>query len=91
MLFGIFSIYDSAIATWRPPVYARNKGEILRMFIDSVNNPQTDYGKHPSDYTLFEIGTFDDDKCYFNLHKAPVKLGTALEFLKTPIDVTPKT
>lgn len=91
MLFGVFAIYDSAISTWRPPVYARNKGEILRLFVDSVNNPQTDYGKHPADYTLFELGTFDDDKCFFDLFKAPVKLGTALEFVRTPSEGSPKT
>lgn len=82
MIFGVFSIYDSAVSTWRPPIYARSKGEILRSFTDAANNPQTDFAKHPGDYTLFDIGTWDDDKCLFALHKTPISLGKAVEFIK---------
>lgn len=83
MLFTVFSIYDSAISTWLPPIYARNKGEMLRNFADAVSDPQSKLAKHPSDYALFELGTFDDDKCTFSLLKAPIRLCLALDFVKT--------
>lgn len=82
MLFTVFSIYDSAILTWLPPMYARNKGEMLRNFADAVSDPQSKLAKHPSDYALFELGTFDDDKCVFSLLKTPVRLCMALDFVK---------
>lgn len=82
MLFNVFAIYDTAVQTWRPPLYARSKGEILRSFVDAVNNPQTEFAKHPEDYTLFELGTWDDDKCKFDLLKTPVSIGKAIEYLK---------
>lgn len=82
MLLTVFAIYDSGISTWMPPIYARNKGEMLRQFMDACNDPGSKLAKHPQDYTLFEIGTFDDDKCIFNLHKTPVRLVMAIDVLK---------
>lgn len=82
MLFSVFAIYDSGISTWMPPIFLRNKGEMLRAFVEAVNNPESKFYKHPSDYTLFEIGTWNDDKCEFSLLKTPVRLGVAIEFAK---------
>lgn len=85
MLFTVFSIYDTGISTWLPPIYARNKGEMLRQFIDAINNPESKFSKYPSDYTLFELGTWNDDNCEFTFLKAPIKLGVAIEFVKPPL------
>jgi len=82
MLLSVFSIYDSGISTWMPPLFVRNKGEILRWFMEAVNDPQNKLSKYPSDYTLFEIGTWDDDKCKFSLLSTPVSVGIAIEYLK---------
>jgi hypothetical protein len=81
MLLSVFSIYDSAISTWLPPMYSRNKGEMLRNFSDAVQDPKSNLAKHPSDYSLFELGTFNDDKCLFDLLKTPVRLCMALDFV----------
>ena len=52
MLFTVFSIYDSAVQSWLPPIFARNKGEMLRNFADAVSDPQSRLAKHPHDYAL---------------------------------------
>lgn len=82
MLMSVFAIYDAGIMTWKPPMFCRAKGEILRWWIEMVNNGQTDLSKHPQDYTLFDIGTWDDEGCKFDLHKTPISLGVAIEFVK---------
>ena len=84
MLFTVFSIYDSAVQSWLPPIFARNKGEMLRNFADAVSDPQSRLAKHPHDYALFELGTFDDSKCEFSLLIAPVRLCVAVDFVKSP-------
>lgn len=87
MLFGVFGVYDSGISTWMPPLYFRNKGEALRWWQELCNNAESKIAKHPSDYTLFEVGSWNDDSNEFSLLKAPVKLGLALEFVKiVPVD-----
>lgn len=91
MLMSVFCVYDSAISTWMNPLFCRNKGEMLRHFIDAVNDPQSKFAKHPTDYVLFELGTWNDDSCLFDLLKAPVRLGVAMEFLKAQADsIMPK-
>jgi hypothetical protein len=85
MLFTVFSIYDSAIKTWLPPMYARNNGEMIRNFADAVGDPQSKLAKHPGDYALYEIGTFDDDKCKFTLLNQPVRLCLALDYVKATL------
>jgi len=82
MLMSVFAIYDSGISTWLPPLYARNKGEIMRWFSEAVNDSTSKLAKHPSDFTIFEIGTWDDGNCKFDLLKTPVSLGIAIEFVK---------
>jgi hypothetical protein len=82
MLMSVFAIYDAGISTWMPPIFVRNKGEILRWFMDCVNDPQSKLSKYPSDYTLFEVGSWDDDKCKFDLLKTPVSIGIAIEYVK---------
>jgi len=81
MIFRVFSIYDSAVQAWRTPLFARAKGEILRSFIEAVNKPDTEFAKHPSDYTLFELGSFDDATAKFDLYATPERVGVAIEFV----------
>lgn len=85
MLLQVYAVYDSGISAWRLPMFARSKGEILRCWADAVNNPQSDFAKYPSDYTLFEVGSWDDANCKFDLLKTPVRIGVAIEFVKPVI------
>ena len=57
----ICSIYDSATEAYMRPFIAQSKGQAVRMFTDLVKDPQTDIAKHPEDYSLFEIGNFNDN------------------------------
>lgn len=82
MLMSVFSVYDSCANVFMTPIYVRNKGEMLRLFIDWSNNPETVMGKHPEDYSLFEIATWDDSSSGHDLLKVPVKVVTAIECLK---------
>ena len=82
MLMKIFGIYDTGVSTWKPPMFCRSKGEILRWWAEIVNNRETEIAKHPMDFVLFELGSWDDEHSKFTLYAAPVSLGTAIEFVK---------
>ena len=51
------------------------------MFSDALADKEHLFSKHPEDYTLFEIGDFDDQKGRFIMHDANVSIGCALEFI----------
>ena len=83
--YSVYAIYDSGVSTWLKPVYAKNNGEILRSFTEICNDSQSQFFKHPSDYTLFELGTFDDDSGVFTLHKVPNRLVMAQDLFRPPV------
>lgn len=83
MLLGVYSIYDTAVKAYSAPIYARNKGEMLRQWSDAVNDRESKLSRHPSDYILFELGTFDDSNAVYTPLVAPLRLATALDFVKS--------
>lgn len=60
MKLSAFSIRDNALAAFLRPFFAPTRGMAHRMFQDEINNAQGDMFKHPDDYELHEIGTWDD-------------------------------
>lgn len=56
----IFTVYDSKAEAYLPPFFMRSHGEALRAWEATVNDPNTNFNKFPADFTLFELGEFDD-------------------------------
>lgn len=56
----ICSIYDKATEAYMRPFQAQSQGQAVRMFEDLVTQPDHELAKHPEDYALFQVGTFDD-------------------------------
>jgi hypothetical protein len=81
MVQKIFTIYDSKAEAYLSPFFMSAKGQALRAFGDSVNDPNHQFNKHAEDFTLFELGEYDDLSASFNLYDTPVALGKAIEFI----------
>lgn len=90
MLLKLFTVYDSKAEAYLPPFYLSTRGQAIRAFSDSVNDPNHAFNRHPADYTLFMIGEFDDQNASFNLDHAKTSLGLALEF-KVEAHIPPST
>jgi len=78
----VFAIYDSKAKYYKHPFLMKSKGEVLRGFIDLANDEKTEIGKHPEDFVLFYIGTFDEVSGRYEMLDAKESLGTAIEFKK---------
>ena len=76
-----FSVYDNAIKAYGRPWFARNEAEALRSFRLEVANPDSFMAKSPADFTLFMVGSFDDNTGELRATGALVNLGTALQHL----------
>jgi len=60
MKLKAFAIRDTkAEAFTRPPIFVQATGLAIRAFQDAVNNKENEIGQYPGDFTLFEIGEFD--------------------------------
>ena len=59
MTIHVFAIYDSAAEAYLAPFTANTLGLAERMFSDMVNQDGHQFNRHPADYTLYRIGTFE--------------------------------
>lgn len=57
----MFSVYDDKAKSYITPFFVPEKGQAVRMFTDTVNDPQTVMHKHPEDFVLFFVGVFDTE------------------------------
>lgn len=76
MLFKIFTIYDQKAKAHLPPFFLPEEGQAIRQFIDCVNNPEHPFGAHPEDYTLKNIGIFNDINAHIEKFDTPVNIGS---------------
>lgn len=85
MIQPMFVIYDQAAEYFCPPFTSRSKGEAIRDFADTASQPGNQINKSPADFTLFEIGTYNNSDASFKVFESKVSHGTALE-LRTRIN-----
>lgn len=89
MVLHIFTVFDSKAEAFMTPFFMTSKGQAVRAFSDTVQDPSHQFNKHPCDYTLFYLGTFSDDSSTFKTITPPVSLGMAVEFI-TPKPTDPR-
>ena len=57
----ICSIHDKASDAYMRPFFCQTKGQAIRMFVDLIDDENTDIARHKEDYALFEVGTWNDN------------------------------
>lgn len=82
MQFKIFTVYDCKAEAYLPPFYMAKSGQAVRAFSDMANDPTHAFYKHAEDYTLFQLGVFDDNSATFDLHASPLAMCKAIEHKK---------
>lgn len=63
----VCSVYDRASQLFGQPIFVPSTGVAIRSFSDEVARKGDDnpIAKHPEDYELFHLGTFDDERGTF--------------------------
>lgn len=87
MLTKIYSIHDAKAQAFLPPFYMHHDGQAIRVFTDCINSTEHQFSHHPADYTIFDIGTFDDENAEI-LSKTPKSLGNGILFVNPDKPVT---
>lgn len=83
----VFAVFDKKSELHNMPFYKTTRGEALRDFQDLVQDERTVLYRHPEDFKLVELGTYEDKTGKFE-NKEPVTLAHAEEFKalrETPI------
>ncbi len=58
----IFAVYDVVAERYLQPFFGENPGSAIRGFATVCGEPDHQFAIHPSDYSLFHIGTWDELK-----------------------------
>jgi len=82
MSMKLYSVHDSKAGFYLPPQMYRNAGEATRAFENACKQTDTNFNKYPKDFTLLEIGTFDQDTGVIDRLKSPLILCSATEFIQ---------
>ncbi|AXH77317.1 MAG: nonstructural protein [Microviridae sp.] len=70
--------------SFAPPAFFPAKGAAVRSFIDAIADGKGNLGKHPEDFILHELGTFDDQDGTFTNVDRPTILATGSDYLARP-------
>lgn len=85
MKYKIFAVYDSKAEAYMTPFFMNKSLQAIRSFKDAIANPELPFGRHPADFTLFGIGSFNDNSAVLEAI-TPKSLGNALELVSQQND-----
>lgn len=80
MILIACAVRDSAVDAFMRPFHVPSTGMAVRSFRDEVNNPESPMHKHPEDFELFELGTFDEESGKMDNLSSPRSLARAKDF-----------
>lgn len=83
-ILKVFTVYDSKAEAYLQPFFMHSKGQAVRMFQDLANDPQHQFFKYAADFTMFEIGTYDESSGLLSPVQPYQSLGCAIEFVRKP-------
>ena len=86
MLHYIVSVKDRAADVYMRPFFVAHKNVAIRDFTDEVNRKADDnqLNKHPDDFDLYLLGTFDDNFAEFK-SEGPVVLVRAKDVINLAV------
>jgi len=61
MKHGLYSVRDAATETYNNIFVAPTNGAAIRQFGDLAQDEQTNVSRHPDDFILYRVGSWDDD------------------------------
>lgn len=82
MVIKMFAVYDSKAKAYSPPVSFTATGLAIRWFTDVVNDPKSSVSRYPEDFSLFEVGMFDDNTGELARIEKPLNLGIGSAYVR---------
>jgi len=87
MLQFVVSVKDRAADVFNRPFFVPHRNVAVRDFTDEVNRNAVDnqLNKHPDDFDLYLLGTFDDSAGTFAMEDQPTVLVRAKDVIQTAV------
>jgi len=82
MKLNVYAIFDEKACTFSQPFTQNHNGQAIRLFQDLVRDNNSTISKHPEDYKLYQLGTYDDTSGELESNVTPVFLVNATDMVK---------
>lgn len=82
MILKIFAVRDMKAEAFLQPFFSPSVGSALRAFSDAVNDKNCPFNKHPDDYVLYEIGTYNDQTAWIEAMQIIKMYTNAIDLLE---------
>lgn len=91
MKLNVYAVYDAKMQLFGIPFFQAKDNVAIRDFGDAVNDksPNNMWNKHPEDYSLFRIGTYENENGIL-LSELPLSLITASALMAINGDLSTK-
>lgn len=90
MIYKIFSVYDAKAQAYLPPFILPRVEQAQRTFMQCVMSEDHQFGAFPEDYTLFELGNFDDEMGQITVNRVQQSHGNGLDYRREFTDKAEK-
>lgn len=80
MMLLAFAFLDTKVGAYTAPFFMPHRGQAIRAASELAGDRQTTIGRHPADFSLVELGTFDDATGVLQAVQ-PLNLGPVVGFL----------
>ena len=80
MIHQVLAIRDSAVNAYDRPFYTPTNAAGIRAFADNVRNKESPMSQHPEDFTLWFLGTYDDETGQFLQTQPPMQIARAQDY-----------
>lgn len=85
-MLKLFSVFDAKLEAFIQPFYELTTAAAVRAFTNAANEPKHNFKIHGEDYSLFELGTFDQEKGTFSILESPKPLGLAITMQRRHVE-----
>jgi hypothetical protein len=82
MILRSFSLLDIKAGFYSPPFFMSHLAQAVRAVGELGEDLRTQVGRHPADYQLVELGTWDDQTGAYENHQVPRPVGLVANLLR---------
>jgi len=87
MILKMFAIHDGKINAFMRPFLDQHTGSALRSFEEACTEPTSPFAKFPTDFVLYEVGTFNVETGEIVSYSPKIQLATPIQFTKPKMAV----
>lgn len=77
-----FAVYDLKAQLYAQPLFMKTKGLAIRAFSQACEDKNTELNKHPTDFSLYHLGTYNVETGSLNSLNKPLQIANASEFVE---------